>query len=144
MSYTGLSYMCYVASNGEIHLQRWKRWETVTDEPRCFHTVLSEPSWRWDADLVNERVHLAAYHDILLSCLMMISCDSPINTNSKQTVCQGSLFHFWQFLILIWSLDMCTALLSCLFWRMTSFVLREIFAEWVYALVQESKTAESD
>jgi len=37
--------------------------------------------------------------------------DAPINTNSKQTICQGSRFHFWQFLILIWSLDMCTAFL---------------------------------
>jgi len=41
--------------------------------------------------------------------------DAPINTNSKQTICQGSRFHFWQFLILIWSLDMCSSsLLSVL------------------------------
>lgn len=117
MSYTGLSNMCYVALNGEIHLQRWKRWETVTDEPRCFRTVLSKPSWRRDADPANERVHLSAHHDILLSCLMTLPCDSTINTNSKQTVCQGSLFLFWQFLILIWLLDMYTALPSYLSWE---------------------------
>lgn len=146
MSYTGLSNMCYVASNGEIHLQRWKRWETVTDEPRCFRTVLSKPSWRRDADPANERVHLSAHHDILLSCLMTLPCDSTINTNSKQTVCQGSLsFLTVSDTYLTFRYVHSSSLLS--FLRMTSFVLREIFAECVYAcdaLVQESKTAESD
>lgn len=114
MSYTGLSNTHYVPSSSEIHLQWWKQWETVTDELRCFHTVLSKPSWRWDADSANERIHLSAHHDILLSWLMTLPCDSTINTNSKQTVCQGALFLFWQFLMLIWCLDTYTALLPCL------------------------------
>lgn len=43
-----------------------------------------------------------------------LPCDSTINANSKQTTYLGFIFHFWPFLMLIWSLKMCTVLLTVL------------------------------